>query len=71
MNSISCSMATGSSGGVVDRRIGGADQRVAVPGNGEHHAAVAGVRHHDGAVAGQKRAVEDQMNALAGRDHRR
>ena len=30
-----------------DRRVGRADQRVAVPGNREHHAAVARVRHHD------------------------
>ena len=54
--------------GLVDRRVGGADQRVAVPGNGEHHAAVAGVRDHDGAVAGQKGAVEHQVDALAGSD---
>ena len=63
--------ATGSSERRGDRRIGGADQRMAMPGNGEHHAAIAGVRHHDGAIAGQKRAVEHQVHSLARRDHRR
>jgi hypothetical protein len=57
--------------GAVHRSIGGADQRVAVPWNSEHHAAVAGMRDHDGVLAGQKGAVEDQVHSLAGRDHRR
>ena len=68
MNSISCSKATGSSGASSIGRVGGADERVAVPRDREHHAAVAGVRHHDGALAGEKRRVEDEMHALAGRD---
>ena len=55
----------------VDRRVGRADQRVAVPRDREQHAAVAGVRHHDRAVARQERAIEDEMNALARRDQRR
>ena len=40
MNSISSVSGRGSSVGVVDRRVGRADERVAVPGNREHHAAV-------------------------------
>ncbi len=71
MNSISCSKGTGSKVASLDRRVGGADERMAVPGDGEHDAAVAGVRHHDGGVAGQEGAVEDEVGALAGRDHRR
>ena len=50
------------------RRIGRADQRVAMPGNGEHDAPIFGVRHQDGIVARQKRAVQHQMRALARRD---
>ena len=71
MNATSSSSARGSSVGSANRRVGGADQRVAVPGDGEHHAAVARVRHHDGAPARQERPVEHEVDALARRDHRR
>ena len=54
--------------GVFNGRIGGADQRVAVPRNGKHDAPIAGVGHHDRVVAGQKFALENQMDSLAGRD---
>jgi hypothetical protein len=56
-------------GGVLDRRVGGADDGAVVPGNGEQHAAVAGTRHHDGGVTAQEGAVEHEMDALAGRHH--
>ena len=38
----------------VDGRVGGADERVAMPRDREHHAAVAGVRDHDGALGRQE-----------------
>ena len=38
-------------GGLVDGGVGGADDGVAMPGNGEEHAAIAGMRHHDGRIA--------------------
>ena len=53
-----------------NRRVGGADERVTVPRNREHHAAVRRVRHHDRRVGRQKGVVEHQMNALARRDQR-
>ena len=54
--------------GLRHRRIGGADNGVAMPRDGEHDAAVAGVRHHDGVIARQEPAVENQVDALAGSD---
>jgi len=35
-----------------DGCVGGSDQRVPVPRDGEHHASIARVRHHDGALTG-------------------
>ncbi len=43
--------------------------RVLMPRNGKQYPAVAGVGHHDGRVAAQELTLEDQVNALAGRDH--
>ncbi len=49
--------------------VGGSDDGVIVPGNGEEDTAIAGARHHEGAVSAEEGFVEDEMNALAGRNH--
>ena len=54
-----------------DGRVSGSDQGVTVPGNCEQHAAIAGVRNHNRAFTLQEARIEDQVNALAGNDHRR
>ncbi len=54
---------------VTARRVGGADDGVAVPGHQEQHAAVVGLGHQDRAIAGQEAARQRQVYALAGRDH--
>ena len=43
---------------------------MAVPGNGEHHSAVTSVRDHDGRIRWEERPVQDDVHALARRDHR-
>jgi hypothetical protein len=54
-----------------DRRVGRADESVAVPGDREHDAPVARVGHHDGAPSWQVGPVEDEVDPLAGDDERR
>ena len=56
--------------GFGNRRVGRADKHTAVPGDREKDTPIIGLRNHDGAVTGQEGLVEDQMNALAGSDHR-
>jgi hypothetical protein len=56
MNSISSSIGRGSSVTSV-MGVRRANERVAVPGNGEHHAAVSRVQHHD-RVAAQEEGSE-------------
>src|SRR6187402_592587 len=54
----------------IDGRVRCTHNGVSVPWNGEHHTAIAGVRHHDGSFAAQEAAFKDEMDALAGSDHR-
>ncbi|MNL02291.1 hypothetical protein D3C87_1227920 [compost metagenome] len=54
---------------VVARRVGGADDGVAVPGHDEQHPAVIGLRNQDRPVAGQEAARDGQVHALARRHH--
>ena len=55
---------------VVARRVGGAEDGLAEPGHGEHHAAVLGLGHQQRVVAGQEAAVDDEVHTLARRHHR-
>ena len=54
----------------VDGRIGGSGNGVAMPGNDKEHPAVACFGNHESSIALQERALENQVNALAG-DHER
>jgi hypothetical protein len=57
-------------GRLLDRCVRRAHDRVAVPGDREHHPAVARVGHHDRRPAGQDVPVEDEVDPLARGDER-